>query len=62
MAAQEWNLDQEDVYNLLPDTISLYRALVSEAQLFPELAKAFFKNGPQRIANRLVAFFECSQC
>ena len=39
-----------------PDGIALYRAMVSEAPHFPELARTFFKNGPGRADAHLAAF------
>ncbi len=42
---------------LSPVGISLYRAMVSEAPHFPELAYSFFENGPSRASHHLAAFF-----
>jgi TetR/AcrR family transcriptional regulator, mexJK operon transcriptional repressor len=42
---------------LKPQTISLFRAMVSEAPHFPELAKTFFENGPNRVAAHFSEFF-----
>ncbi|CAH1387497.1 TetR/AcrR family transcriptional regulator [Candidatus Nitrotoga sp. M5] len=42
---------------LSPVGISLYRAMVSEAPHFPELAHTFFENGPSRSSHHLAAFF-----
>ncbi len=46
---------------LSEEALMLYRAMVSEAPRFPELAQAFFENGPKKISNRvieLLAFHE----
>lgn len=42
---------------LSPDGLALYRAMVSEAPHFPELARAFFANGPGRASSHLAGFF-----
>ncbi|MCV0429463.1 MAG: TetR/AcrR family transcriptional regulator [Roseibium sp.] len=42
---------------LSPDGLALYRAMVSEAPHFPELARTFFENGPSRASHHLAAFF-----
>lgn len=42
---------------LAEDTLMLYRAIVSEARYFPELAQTFFENGPQKIFDRVVELF-----
>ena len=42
----------------MPETLALYRAVVSEASFFPELAETFFENGPMRVKRSLVQFFE----
>ena len=42
---------------LSPDGLALYRAMISEMPHFPELAKAFFENGPGRGSRHLAAFF-----
>lgn len=42
---------------LSTDGLALYRAMVSEAQHFPELAQTFFANGPGRASNHLSDFF-----
>jgi AcrR family transcriptional regulator len=43
---------------LKPRTISLFRAMVSEAPHFPNLAKTFFENGPNRVSSYFAQFFE----
>jgi TetR/AcrR family transcriptional repressor of mexJK operon len=43
---------------LKPQTISLFRAMVSEAPHFPHLAKTFFENGPHRISSHFSEFFK----
>jgi TetR/AcrR family transcriptional regulator, mexJK operon transcriptional repressor len=43
---------------LKPETISLFRAMVSEAPHFPHLAKTFFENGPHRISSHFSEFFK----
>lgn len=40
-----------------PDGLALYRAMVSEAPHFPELARTFFANGPGRASGDLSDFF-----
>ena len=42
---------------LSADGLALYRAMVSEAPHFPELARAFFENGPGRASHHLADFF-----
>ncbi len=42
---------------LSPDGLALYRAMVSEAPHFPELARTFFANGPGRASSHLAGFF-----
>lgn len=42
---------------LSPDGLALYRAMVSEAPHFPELARTFFENGPGRASHHLASFF-----
>lgn len=42
----------------IPETLALYRAMVSEATFFPELAKSFFENGPMSARRSFVQFFE----
>lgn len=42
---------------LSPDGIALYRAMVSEALHFPELARTFLENGPGRASHHLASFF-----
>lgn len=42
----------------MPETLALYRATVSEAAFFPELAKTFFEIGPMAGTRSLVKFFE----
>jgi len=42
---------------LSPDGLALYRAMISEAPHFPELARTFFANGPGRASNHLSEFF-----
>ena len=42
---------------LSPDGLALYRAMVSEAPHFPELARTFFENGPGRASRHLADFF-----
>lgn len=42
---------------LSPDGLALYRAMVSEAPHFPELARTFFANGPGRASGHLCDFF-----
>lgn len=42
---------------LSPDGLALYRAMVSEAPHFPELAQTFFANGPGRASSSLADFF-----
>ena len=42
---------------LSEEALMLYRAIVSEAQYFPELAQSFFENGPKKILNRVVELF-----
>lgn len=39
-----------------PDGLALYRAMISEAPHFPELARAFFANGPGRASGHLSDF------
>lgn len=39
------------------DGLALYRAMASEAQHFPKLAKGFFLNGPARASRHLADFF-----
>lgn len=39
------------------DGLALYRAMVSEAPHFPELAQTFFTNGPGRASRHLADFF-----
>ncbi|WP_292894614.1 TetR/AcrR family transcriptional regulator [Nitratireductor sp.] len=48
-----------DYLNVLlsPEGLALYRAMISEAPHFPELARAFFENGPGRASRHLAAFF-----
>ncbi len=41
---------------LSPEGLALYRAMVSEAPHFPELSKAFFRNGPGRASDYLSRF------
>ena len=41
---------------LSPDGLALYRAMVSEAPHFPELARTFFANGPGRASGHLCDF------
>lgn len=43
---------------LSPEGLALYRAMVSEAPHFPELAQAFFANGPGRASTRLSEIFQ----
>lgn len=43
---------------LSPDGLALYRAMVSEAPHFPELARTFFANGPGRASGHLSDFFQ----
>lgn len=38
--------------------LALYRAMVSEAPHFPELARTFFANGPGRASDHLCDFFQ----
>lgn len=40
-----------------PDGLALYRAMISEAPHFPDLAQAFFANGPGRASRHLADFF-----
>ncbi len=40
-----------------PEGLSLFRAMVSEAPHFPELAQTFFENGPARASHHLAVFF-----
>ena len=49
-------MDYLDVL-LSPDGLALYRAMVSEARHFPELARIFFENGPGRASHHLADFF-----
>lgn len=42
---------------LSPDGLALYRAMVSQAPHFPELARTFFANGPGRASSHLSDFF-----
>ena len=42
---------------LSPNGLALYRAMVSEAPHFPELARTFFDNGPRRASLHLAGFF-----
>ena len=42
---------------LSPDGLALYRAMVSEAPHFPDLARSFFENGPGRASRHLARFF-----
>ena len=46
---------------LSPDGLALYRAMVSEAPHFPELAQTFFENGPGRASHHLAVFFQEQQ-
>lgn len=39
------------------DGLRLYRAVISEAPHFPQLARAFFENGPGRASRYLAVFF-----
>lgn len=41
-----------------PDGLALYRAMVSEAPHFPELARTFFDNGPGRASRYLADFLQ----
>lgn len=41
-----------------PDGLALYRAMVSEAPHFPELARTFFDNGPGRASRYLAEFLQ----
>jgi len=43
---------------LSPDGLALYRAMVSEAPHFPELARTFFDNGPGRASRYLAEFLQ----
>ena len=40
-----------------PDGLALYRAMIAEAPHFPDLAQAFFANGPGRASGHLSDFF-----
>ncbi len=40
------------------DSLALFRTVVSEGVRFPELAKAFFLNGPDAAATRLSAYLQ----
>ena len=40
-----------------PDGLALYRAMISEAPHFPDLAQTFFANGPGRASSHLSVFF-----
>jgi len=42
---------------LSPEGLALYRAMVSEAPHFPDLAKTFFEHGPGRASHHLAGFF-----
>lgn len=42
---------------LSAEGLALYRALISEAPHFPDLARAFFENGPGRASRHLAEFF-----
>ena len=42
---------------LSPEGLALYRAMVSEAPHFPDLARTFFDNGPGRASRHLAGFF-----
>ncbi|MCG8493989.1 MAG: TetR/AcrR family transcriptional regulator [Sneathiellales bacterium] len=48
-----------DYLNVLlsPDGLALYRAMISEAPHFPNLAQTFFENGPGRASRYLAEFF-----
>lgn len=48
---------------LSPEGLALYRAALSEARHFPELAELFFSNGPGEASHRLSEFFiaECAK-
>ena len=48
-----------DYLNVLlsPDGLALYRAMVSEAPHFPDLARTFFENGPGHASHHLAGFF-----
>lgn len=46
---------------LSPDGRALYRAMISEAPHFPELARTFFANGPGRASGHLSDFFRQQQ-
>jgi len=41
---------------LSPEGLALYRAMVSEAPHFPDLAKTFFEHGPGRASHHLAGF------
>ena len=43
---------------LSPDGLALYRAMVSEAPHFPDLARTFHRNGPGRAVRHLATFFK----
>jgi TetR/AcrR family transcriptional regulator, mexJK operon transcriptional repressor len=42
----------------MPETLALYRAMISEAAFFPELARTCFENGPITRTRSFVQFFE----
>lgn len=42
---------------LSPDGLALYRAMISEAPHFPDLARTFFESGPGRASHYLADFF-----
>lgn len=42
---------------LSPDGLALYRAMISEAPHFPDLARTFFERGPGRASHYLADFF-----
>ena len=42
----------------MPETLALYRAMISEAAFFPKLGKTFFENGPITRTRSFVEFFE----
>jgi len=41
-----------------PDTISLLRILIGQADKFPEIGRTYFRNGPEELISVLSAFFK----
>jgi hypothetical protein len=49
-----------DVY-ISPTLLGVFRTIVTEAQRFPDLARAFYDKGPGRAAQRLCEVLEAAQ-